>query len=138
MRKRAKTGHGPRHVTPAGRSVFRDLFPEAEAEELEIRAELLRGLNRWLSDMEMTQVEAAKELGVTRFCQAREDQQFSMDLLVRPAARAGLHPRLKLVARRSASEPQRTITKVSVFRLADSGGVPLPMAVSAPCLAARF
>lgn len=102
MKKRAKTGHGPRHVTPAGRSVFRDLFPEVEAEELEIRAELLRGLNRWLSGADMTQVEAAKELGVT---QARisdikrgKINQFSMDLLVRLAARAGLHPRLKLVA----------------------------------------
>lgn len=102
MKKRAKTGHGPRHVTPARRSVFRDLFPEAEAEELEIRAELLRGLNRWLADTEMTQVEAAEELGVT---QARVSDikrgkinQFSMDLLVRLAARAGLHPKLKLVA----------------------------------------
>ncbi len=102
MKKRAKAGHGPRHVTPAGRSVFRDLFPEAEAEELEIRAELLRGLSRWLSDANMTQVEAAKELGVT---QARisdikrgKINQFSMDLLVRLAARAGLHPKLKLVA----------------------------------------
>ena len=26
--------HGPRHVTPTGRSVFYDLFPKAEAEEL--------------------------------------------------------------------------------------------------------
>jgi hypothetical protein len=25
--------HGPRHVTPAGRSVFYDLFPKAEADE---------------------------------------------------------------------------------------------------------
>ena len=102
MKKRAKTEHGPRHVTPAGRSVFRDLFSEAEAEELEIRAALLRGLNRWLSDSDMTQVEAASVLGVT---QARVSDikrgkinQFSMDLLVRLAARAGLHPKLKLAA----------------------------------------
>lgn len=102
MKKRAKTEHGPRHVTPAGRSVFRDLFSEAEAEELEIRAALLRGLNRWLSDSNMTQVKAAKALGVT---QARVSDikhgkinQFSMDLLVRLAARAGLHPKLKLAA----------------------------------------
>jgi predicted XRE-type DNA-binding protein len=102
MKKRPKSEHGPRHVTPAGRSVFRDLFPEAEAEELEIRAELLRGLNRWLSDANTIQVETARELGVT---QARisdikrgKINQFSMDLLVRLAARAGLHPKLKLVA----------------------------------------
>jgi hypothetical protein len=30
----ARDEHGPRHVTPAGRSVFYDLFPKAEAEEL--------------------------------------------------------------------------------------------------------
>ncbi|HZF28785.1 MAG TPA: helix-turn-helix transcriptional regulator [Gammaproteobacteria bacterium] len=102
MKKRVKSPHGPRSVTPAGRSVFRELFSEAAAEELEIRAELLRGLNRWLSGKDLTQVEAAKELGVT---QARisdikrgKINQFSMDLLVRLAARAGLHPRLKLVA----------------------------------------
>ena len=102
MKKRAKSEHGPRHVTPAGRSVFRDLFAEAESEELEIRAELLRGLTRWLSDAGLTQVEAAKELGVT---QARisdikrgKINQFSLDLLVRLAARARLHPKLKLAA----------------------------------------
>jgi len=102
MKKRKKSEHGPRHVTPAGRSVFRDLFLEAEAEELEIRAALLRGLERWLANSEMTQVEAAKMLGIT---QARVSDikrgkinQFSMDLLVRLAARAGLHPKLKLAA----------------------------------------
>lgn len=100
--KSAKSAHGPRHVTAAGRSVFRDLFSEAEAEELEIRAELLRGLTRWLAGAGLTQVEAARELGVT---QARisdikrgKINQFSMDLLVRLAARAGLHPKLKLAA----------------------------------------
>lgn len=102
MKKRLQTEHGPRHVTPAGRSVFRDLFPEAEAEELEIRAALLQGLDRWLASSDMTQVEAAKVLGIT---QARVSDikrgkinQFSMDLLVRLAARAGLRPRLKLAA----------------------------------------
>jgi hypothetical protein len=28
---RERDEHGPRHVTPAGRSVFYDLFPKAEA-----------------------------------------------------------------------------------------------------------
>lgn len=102
MKKRARTEHGPRHVTPASRSVFQDLFPAAEAEELEIRAALLRGLERWLVNSDLTQVEAAKVLGIT---QARVSDikrgkinQFSMDLLVRLAARAGLRPKLKLVA----------------------------------------
>jgi hypothetical protein len=30
---RERDEHGPRHVTPAGRSVFYDLFPKAEADE---------------------------------------------------------------------------------------------------------
>src|SRR5262245_11918581 len=105
MKKRSQRGeseHGPRHVTPAGRSVFRDLFPKAEAEELEIRSVLLSGLARWLATCDMTQTEAAKVLGVT---QARisdikrgKINQFSLDVLVRLAARAGLQPRVKLAA----------------------------------------
>lgn len=105
MKKRAqpkRSVHGPRHVTPAGRSVFRDLFPKAEAEELEIRSVLLNGLARWLAASDMTQTEAAKVLGVTqaRISDIRRGKinQFSLDLLVRLAARAGLRPTLKLAA----------------------------------------
>ena len=94
--------HAPRHVTPAGRGVFRDLFTDAEAEELEIRSVLLSGLNRWLAVSDLTQMQAAKSLGIT---QARisdikrgKINQFSLDLLVRLAARAGLHPKMQLAA----------------------------------------
>jgi predicted XRE-type DNA-binding protein len=95
--------HGVQHVTPAGRSVFRDLFPAEEAAELEIRATLLRGLERWLEASEMTQTAAAKVLRVT---QARVSDikrgkinQFSLDLLVRLASRAGLRPRMRLTGK---------------------------------------
>jgi predicted XRE-type DNA-binding protein len=105
MKKRAsskRSDHAPRHVTPTGRSVFRDLFPKAEAEELEIRSVLLIGLDRWLATTGMTQTEAAKVLGVTqaRISDIRRGKinQFSLDLLVRLAARAGLRPTLKLAA----------------------------------------
>lgn len=105
MKKKAqakRSDHAPRHVTPAGRSVFRDLFPKVEAEELEIRSVLLMGLERWLSTCGMTQNEAAKVLGVTqaRVSDVRRGKinQFSLDLLVRLAARAGLRPTLKLAA----------------------------------------
>ena len=84
------------------RSVFYDLYPEDQAAEMEMRSLLLIGLGRWLADSGMTQTEAAKELGVT---QARVSDlkhgkisQFSLDLLVRLAARAGLQPKLKLAA----------------------------------------
>ncbi len=100
--KLASSEHGPRHVTPAGRSVFYDLFPAERAAELEMRARLLMGLERWLKNSRMTQTEAAKVLGMT---QARVSDlkrgkinRFSMDLLVRLAARAGLKPKLKLAA----------------------------------------
>jgi predicted XRE-type DNA-binding protein len=99
---RVRNDDGPRHVTPAGRSVFFDLFEAEEATEIEVRATLLHGLERWLTDSEMTQTEAAKALGVT---QARVSEmkrgkisRFSIDLLFRLAARAGLHPQVKLAA----------------------------------------
>jgi predicted XRE-type DNA-binding protein len=105
MKKRAhakRSDHVVGHVTPAGRSVFRDLFPKAEAEELEIRSVLLMGLDRWVATSGMTQTDAAKVLGVTqaRISDIRRGKinQFSLDLLVRLAARAGLRPTLKLVA----------------------------------------
>jgi predicted XRE-type DNA-binding protein len=94
--------HGPRHVTPAGRSVFYDLVPPEKAAEMEMRAQLLIGLDHWLEKSRMTQAESAKVLGVT---QARVSDlkrgkmdRFSVDLLVRLAARAGLKPKLKLAA----------------------------------------
>jgi len=98
----AKSKHDAAHVTPAGESVFNDLFSPEEAAELEIRGALLRGLQDWLNASGHTQAELARQLGVT---QARVSDikrgkinSFSLDLLVKIAVRAGLHPRLELVA----------------------------------------
>lgn len=84
------------------RSVFEDLYQADRAAEMQIRAQVLRGLSVWLQSSAMTQVEAAKVLGIT---QARVSDlkhgrisRFSLDLLIRLAARAGLRPRLSLVA----------------------------------------
>lgn len=84
------------------RSVFHDLYPEDQAPKMEMRSQLLIGLGRWIADSDMTQTEAAKVLGIT---QARVSDlkhgkisQFSLDLLVRMAARAGLDPKLKIAA----------------------------------------
>lgn len=94
--------HGPRHVTPAGRSVFFDLFPRDKADELLMRATLLSGLERWLAKSKLTRAQAAKVLCIT---QARVSDikrgkigKFSLDMLVRLASRAGLKPKLKLAA----------------------------------------
>jgi predicted XRE-type DNA-binding protein len=101
-RKRARSEDGPRHVTPAGRSVFFDLFEAEEAIELEVRSTLLRGLEQWLAISGMTQTEAAKALGVTqaRISEIKRGKisRFSIDLLFRLAARAGLHPKVRLAA----------------------------------------
>lgn len=91
---------GVEHITPAGRSGFYDLFPEEEAAELEIRAELLIAIRQWLDAAGLTQVAAAEKLGVT---QARisdmkrgKIDKFSIAQLIRLAARAGLRPRITL------------------------------------------
>lgn len=90
------------HVTPEGTSIFSDLFSPDEAAELAMRAALLRGLEAWLADGGLTQAQAAAILGVS---QARVSDlkrgkisHFSLDRLVRLAARAGLHPRIELAA----------------------------------------
>jgi predicted XRE-type DNA-binding protein len=102
VKKVGDSEDGPRHVTPAGHSVFYDICSAEKAAEMEMRAQLLIGLEHWLEKGGMTQAEAATVLGVT---QARVSDlkrgkinRFSMDLLVRLAARAGLKPKLKLAA----------------------------------------
>jgi predicted XRE-type DNA-binding protein len=87
-------------IESSGKSVFYDLFSESEAAELEMRAVLLHGLTAWLQACGMTQAAAAEVLDIT---QARVSDikrgkinQFSLDLLVKLAARAGLHPRMEL------------------------------------------
>ncbi len=69
-------------------------------EETDIRAALTLALEGWLLRSGLTQTAAAALLGTT---QARVSEikhgktdQFSLDLLVRLAARAGMHPRLTL------------------------------------------
>ena len=98
VEKVANSKHDHRHVTPAGCRAPNDLFSEDQATEMEIRAQLQMGLEHWLEKSRMTQAEAAKILGVT---QARVSNlkrgkigRFSLHLLVRLAARAGLKPKL--------------------------------------------
>ena len=69
---------------------------------MEMRSLLLQGLGNWLAGADTTQIEAAKILGIA---QARVSDikrgkisSFSLDLLVRLAARAGLNPKLRLAA----------------------------------------
>jgi predicted XRE-type DNA-binding protein len=81
------------------------LSQNAEApEEIEMRAVLTGALEAWLRDSGLTQTAAAAVLGTT---QARvseikhgKTRQFSLDLLVRLAARASLQPRISLTSTR--------------------------------------
>jgi predicted XRE-type DNA-binding protein len=113
-KKRARSEHDTKHVTPAGRSALLDLAPDEDAVELQMRSTLLRGLEGWLASSGLTQIAAAKLLGIT---QARVSDlkrgkisQFSLDMLIRLATRAGLRPTLKLAsaARLSASNFAKT------------------------------
>jgi predicted XRE-type DNA-binding protein len=77
------------------KSVFHDLFPEEEAAELEMRAKLFSGINKWLNKSGLTRTEAAAQLGVTQ-ARVSEINRFSLSMLVRLAQRAGLRPGIKL------------------------------------------
>lgn len=101
-RKPAKHAAATASTRGDARGVFYDLFDADEAAELTMRAELLRGLQTWLDEAGMTQVAAAKELGITqaRISDIKRGKigSFSLDLLVRLAARAGMKPQLHLAA----------------------------------------
>jgi predicted XRE-type DNA-binding protein len=99
-KKALRDEHGSGHVTPAGRSVFYDLFPRDKADELVMRATLFNGIEQWLKESKLTQAQAAKALCITKArvsdIKRRKVGRFSLDVLVRLASRAGLKPRLRL------------------------------------------
>jgi len=84
-------------------NVFIDLgFEEAEARVMALRVELMMRLRERLQEKGYTQVEAAKRLGLT---QPRVSalikgtwKDFSMDMLLTLATRAGLKPELHFAA----------------------------------------
>lgn len=90
-------------ITPGSGNVFIDLgFDAAEAEILALRAEVMIRIEQHLKTKGWTQLEAAKKLGIT---QPRVSklikgiwQDFSLDMLLTLAVRAGMHPQLKLAA----------------------------------------
>lgn len=90
-------------VTRGSGNVFIDLgFDPAEAEIMALRAEVMIRIEQRLKSQGWTQLEAAKRLGIT---QPRVSklikgvwQDFSLDMLLTLAARAGMRPRLRLAA----------------------------------------
>jgi predicted XRE-type DNA-binding protein len=84
-------------------NVFLDLgFDPAEAKVMALRAEVMIRLEQHLKMQGWTQAEAAKRLGITqprvsRLIKGRW-RDFSLDMLLTLAARAGLQAELKLAA----------------------------------------
>jgi predicted XRE-type DNA-binding protein len=88
-------------ITESSGNVFIDLgFDEAEARIMALRVELMVQLRKQLNKQGLTQVQVAKQLGLT---QPRVSallkgvwKDFSIDMLLTLAARMGLQPHLTL------------------------------------------
>jgi predicted XRE-type DNA-binding protein len=84
-------------------NVFLDLgFDPAEAKIMALRAEVMIRMEQHLKAQGWTQAEAARRLGITQPRVSRlikgQWQDFSLDMLLKLAARAGLEPKLRLAA----------------------------------------
>lgn len=84
-------------------NVFVDLgFDPAEAEVMRLRAEVMIRIEQLVKANGWTQAEAAHKLGVTQPRISRllkgKREDFSLDMLLTLAARAGLKPSLRLAA----------------------------------------
>jgi len=90
-------------ITESSGNVFSDLgFEPAEASILQMRAELMSDLRLYIQSNGMTQVEAARQLGIA---QSRVSdlmrgkwEKFSLEMLISLEARVGRKVRLELAA----------------------------------------
>jgi predicted XRE-type DNA-binding protein len=93
-------------VTKSGGNVFEDLgFNGIEAENLRLRAQLMRELETLIHEKRLSQSEAAELLGihqsrVSDLVRGKIDR-FSIDMLVKLLAKTGRHVEIK-VKRRAA------------------------------------
>ena len=92
--------HDTRIIESSG-NVFVDLgFDPAEAEVLKLRAEVMIRTAEQLKARGWTQAEAARRLGITQPRVSRlvkgKVEDFSLDMLLTLATRAGLRPELRL------------------------------------------
>ncbi len=83
-------------------NVFVDLgFDPAEAEVMKLRAEVMIRTAQRLKQQGWTQAEAARKLGITQPRVSRlikgKVEDFSLDMLLTLASRAGLHPELRFI-----------------------------------------
>jgi len=84
-------------------NVFADLgFDPAEAQIMKLRAEIMIRTAQRLKAQGWTQEEAARQLRITKADVSSlvkgHTENFSLDMLLTLAARAGLHPELRLLS----------------------------------------
>jgi len=90
-------------IVPSSGNVFADLgFSPEEAAILQMRADLMADLRKFITAKKLTQTRAAELLGVS---QSRisdltrgKCERFSLEMLVTLATRAGMHVTLKTAA----------------------------------------
>ncbi|TWH76331.1 putative XRE-type DNA-binding protein [Azomonas agilis] len=92
--------HDTRIIDSSG-NVFADLgFDPAEAEIMKLRTEVMIRMQQHLKAQGWTQAEAARQLGITQPRVSRlfqhKVEDFSLDMLLTLASRAGLHPEVRL------------------------------------------
>lgn len=103
MRKKSDPRLSDTRQTKSRGNVFIDLgFDAAEAKVMALRAEAMIRIERHLKAQGWIQVEAARRLSITqprvsRLLKGRW-QDFSLEMLLTLAARAGLEPELTLAA----------------------------------------
>ena len=101
MKKKSDARFADRRRTKGSGNVFVDLgFDPAEAKVMALRAEVMIRMEQHLKAQGWTQAEAARRLGITqprvsRLTKGRWED-FSLDMLLTLAARAGLKPELRL------------------------------------------
>jgi predicted XRE-type DNA-binding protein len=101
--KKADPRWNDTRVIKSSGNVFVDLgFDPAEAEVMKLRAEVMIRMEKYLKAQGWTQAEAARRLAVTQPRISRllkgKWEDFSLDMLLTLAARAGLKPTLRLAA----------------------------------------
>lgn len=103
MNKKSDPRTTDRRRTKGSGNVFIDLgFDAAEAKVLALRTEVMIRMEQHLKAQGWTQAEAARRLGITQPRVSRllkgQWRDFSLDMLLTLAARAGLKPELRLAA----------------------------------------
>ena len=103
MRKQTDTRLSDIRRIKSSGNVFLDLgFDPAEAKVVALRAAVMIRIEQHLNAKGWTQAETARRLGITQPRVSRlvkgKWRDFSLDMLLTLAARAGLQPELKLAA----------------------------------------